>query len=97
RDLETECLKEIINNGIKYIACGGGIIERWENRYILKEYQIINISKPLDVLLKRFRQTTNTRPLLSDEKSLEDTFKRRYELYQFFQNTKELEYENTNN
>ncbi|MGL5021648.1 MAG: shikimate kinase, partial [Mycoplasmatales bacterium] len=46
RDLETECLKEIINNGIKYIACGGGIIERWENRYILKEYQIINISKP---------------------------------------------------
>jgi shikimate dehydrogenase len=93
RDLETACLEEIVNLGYKYIACGGGVVERFENRYILRNYQIKNISKPFDELLHRYRVTNNNRPLLQDEKKLEETFVRRYEMYKFFQNTKGLCYE----
>jgi shikimate dehydrogenase len=93
RDLETASLQEIVDKGYKYIACGGGIVERFENRYILRNYQIKNISKPFDELLHRYRVTNNNRPLLQDEKKLEETFVRRYALYNFFQNTKGLCYE----
>lgn len=93
RDLETVCLQEIVDHGYRYIACGGGVVERFENRYILRNYQIRNISKPFDELLHRYRVTNNNRPLLQDEKKLEETFVRRYDMYKFFQNTKGLCYE----
>lgn len=74
RDLESLCLKEVINQKEKVvIATGGGIIKREDNRNILKEKTfVVYLEGDFFVLIKRLRNLTEKekRPLLlldSDE------------------------------
>ncbi len=67
RDLETQTLQSLHNHSGHIIATGGGIIERPENRPLLRQlgYVVWLIAKPAEIL-KRTSRNTN-RPLLNHD------------------------------
>lgn len=79
RKKETYYLKELISNNINLIACGGGIVEDSYNIELLKDYLIIYLEVPLEVLKKRLK--SDTRPLLKSIDDLIETYKRRESIY----------------
>lgn len=69
RDLETECLKELLADGQfpKIISVGGGLPVREENQKLLKQLgQVIYLKATPDTIYERLKGDT-TRPLLQTE------------------------------
>ena len=68
RDLETQIVKELVNEQNAIISVGGGLVLRQENVEILKKTgKIVYLRASLDTLTKRLQGDT-ARPLLQDEK-----------------------------
>lgn len=64
RDLETNIIKEIVNNDNQIISLGGGAFEREENRNLLNQNGFtIYLKAPAVTLFERIKNETH-RPLL---------------------------------
>lgn len=71
RDMETECVKELQQQGGKIISCGGGAVLREQNVEYMKENGVIVLltAKP-ETILKRVKNSTE-RPILNGNMNLE--------------------------
>lgn len=77
RDIESSIIDDVSKGNNLIISTGGGVIKRKENIDKLKRNAlIIFIDRSLDLL-----QVTNTRPLSSNKKDLEQLYNIRYPLY----------------
>ncbi len=68
RDMETACIKELMEESGEYvIAVGGGIVLREENRRLLKKLgKVIYLRADADTIYERLKKD-NTRPLLQGD------------------------------
>lgn len=67
RELETECLKELVGICGIVLATGGGLILREENRALLKKIGVVAwLDADPDVIFERVNRN-NRRPLLATE------------------------------
>ncbi len=84
RQLETQCLQEIIKLHSTIVSTGGGIILRKENWGILRQGIVVWLDINQEVALERLKAQNNTRPLLRG-KNLKNNyiniFNTRKELY----------------
>ena len=77
REIESEVIAEISDNGSLIIATGGGAILRDENvRSLKKNGRLYFIDRPLDALVP-----TDSRPLSSDRAAIEKRYEERYGIY----------------
>ncbi|MBR3876058.1 MAG: shikimate kinase [Clostridia bacterium] len=77
REVESEVIRALAENGGTVIATGGGAILRKENISALKyNGKIIFLDRPLEKLI-----TTDSRPLSSDREALERLYNQRYPIY----------------
>ena len=80
RKYETDELKKAIAEKKAIISTGGGIIEKEENREILKGGTVIFIDRPIDDIFSTL--DAQSRPLLKNkEEVLHVLYKRRYPIY----------------
>ncbi|MDR2822885.1 MAG: shikimate kinase [Acholeplasmatales bacterium] len=82
RDLESNKLKELLKVDKAIICCGGGIVERLENKDFM-DGLIIYLKGNLDLIKSRVNMAS--RPLLKTI-SLEDLYERRGAKYEYFAN-----------
>ena len=73
RELETNCLKEIIKIPSLVIATGGGIVTKKENWGILRQGIITWIDLDKDIAIERLKNEIENRPLLQG-KNLNDLY-----------------------
>ncbi len=92
RDEETKIVSELCEKNDTIISTGGGIVERCENKNILKQSGIVVfINRPIDLIASDI--DSSTRPLLKDGKDkLFELYQRRIEKYKDFC---DIEIENT--
>lgn len=78
---ETRILAQLLQNSNCIIATGGGIVERAENKKLLRDIGIVVfIDRPTGNIMNDIQ--TSTRPLLSQGKErLLSLYKKRYEKY----------------
>jgi len=84
RQLETQCLQEIIKLPSTIVSTGGGVILKKENWGILRQGIIVWLDINQEVALERLKAQNNTRPLLSGrdlKKQYINIFNKRKELY----------------
>lgn len=85
RDLETECLKKLVDLTPKVVSTGGGIIERPVNRELLKESgQTVYLDVQWNEIKLRINDSID-RPLILNAKNWDETyalFQKRLPLYQ---------------
>lgn len=87
RDLETECLKELLkgNRNNEVISVGGGLPVREENQKLLRQLgMVVYLKAEPETIYERLKGDT-TRPLLQTENSLQkikDMMSAREEKYQ---------------
>tara|TARA_B100001115_G_scaffold181007_1_gene174426 strand:+ start:1975 stop:2547 length:573 start_codon:yes stop_codon:yes gene_type:complete len=84
RQLETQCLQEIIKIPSTVVSTGGGIILRKENWGILRQGIVVWLDINQEVALERLKMQNNIRPLLQGadlKKKYIDIFNSRKELY----------------
>jgi Shikimate 5-dehydrogenase len=79
REEETAALKHAIEKELPLLALGGGTILKSENIELLKDYLLVFLDEPLEVLKKRVDFTT--RPLIKQISDLETLYETRYPLY----------------
>lgn len=80
RKYETEELTRAMAEKMAVISTGGGIIEKEENREILKSGTVIFIDRPIEDIFSTL--DAQSRPLLKDkEEVLHVLYKRRYPIY----------------
>lgn len=79
RQIESDLLDQVINiKKPSIISLGGGIVEKWENLNILRNYRIVWLNRPFSYLCYYFDQS---RPSFPNENALKETYKERYLLY----------------
>ena len=85
RDLETQCLQEIIKLPSVVVSTGGGVVLKKENWGILRQGIVIWMDINKDVVLNRLNQSKdNSRPLLKGnniKKIYEEIFDIRKDIY----------------
>lgn len=85
RKRETAMLKSLLERNGIILATGGGIVERPENRELLKQHFVIYLRVPVEEQFRRTRRSRN-RPLLTESDDpkarLRELFERRDPLYQ---------------
>ena len=84
RDLETQCLREIIKVPSTIVSTGGGVILRKENWGILRQGIIVWLDINQEVALDRLKSQNEERPLLQGnniKKNFINIFNERKELY----------------
>lgn len=84
RNLETQCLREIIKVPSTVVSTGGGIILKKENWGILRQGIVVWLDINQEVALERLKMQNNIRPLLQGadlKKKYIDIFNSRKELY----------------
>ena len=84
RQLETQCLQEIIKLPSTIVSTGGGVILKKENWGILRQGIIVWLDINQEVALERLKAQNNKRPLLSGrdlKKQYINIFNKRKELY----------------
>ncbi|MDL2211798.1 hypothetical protein LJB88_02860 [Erysipelotrichaceae bacterium OttesenSCG-928-M19] len=84
RKREQDTLKKLVNNDVRLLACGGGIVLDHENMIILKDYLIIYLKSDYQSLAARLNK--EKRPLLQNEKQLKQMVKDRTFLYERYAN-----------
>lgn len=83
RDLETAILERVITKfKPPIISLGGGIVERWQNLFILRHYKLVFINRGINYLERYF---DDSRPLYGDLEQLQATYERRMPIYQQWQ------------
>ena len=71
RDMETECVKELSQQGGKIISCGGGAVLREQNVEYMKENgMIVLLTAQPKTILNRVKNSTD-RPILNGHMNLE--------------------------
>ena len=83
RDLETQCLQEIIKLPSVVIATGGGAVLKKENWGILRQGIVVWLDINKEIVLNRLNSKNNIRPLLMGniEIKYEEIFKTRKDIY----------------
>ena len=83
RDLETQCLQEIIKLPSVVVSTGGGVVLKKENWGILRQGIIVWLDINKEIALKRLNSKDNIRPLLKDniDKKYEEIFETRKDIY----------------
>lgn len=83
RDLETAILEQVITKfKPPIISLGGGIVERWQNLFILRDYKLVFINRGINYLERYF---DDSRPLYGDLEQLQATYERRMPIYHQWQ------------
>lgn len=83
RDLETAILERVITKfNPPIISLGGGIVERWQNLFILRHYKLVFVNRGINYLERYF---DDSRPLYCDLKQLQATYERRMPIYHQWQ------------
>ena len=67
REIETNCLKEVIKIPSLVISTGGGVVTKPQNWGILRQGIIIWLDVDKDIVLKRLKNDIQNRPLLQEE------------------------------
>lgn len=90
RKMETQTLAQIVLKEYDVLILGGGIIEDFSNRLLLKHHRIQYLNVDFERLSKQFTlakaRGEETRPLTNDFQKLEAVYQRRKLIYPFFQN-----------
>ena len=83
RDLETQCLQEIIKLPSVVVSTGGGVVLKKENWGILRQGIIVWLDINKEIVLKRLNSKDNIRPLLKGniDKKYEEIFETRKDIY----------------
>ena len=84
RDLETQCLQEIIKLPSVVVSTGGGVVLKKENWGVLRQGIVVWLDVKKDILLSRLKQSKdNTRPLLKENINVkyEEIFETRKDFY----------------
>ena len=83
RDLETQCLQEIIKLPSVVVSTGGGVVLKKENWGILRQGIIVWLDINKEIALKRLNSKDNIRPLLTSniDKKYEEIFETRKDIY----------------
>jgi shikimate dehydrogenase len=86
RDMETNALRWLKmtaeQEGPRLISVGGGMVERAENRALMRELgPVVFIDRPLELIGSQISYGTD-RPLLTEEKQLKVLYERRRPLYE---------------
>ena len=83
RDLETQCLQEIIKLPSVVVSTGGGVVLKKENWGILRQGIIVWLDINKEIALKRLNSKDNNRPLLKGNMDLkyEEIFETRKDIY----------------
>ena len=83
RDLETQCLQEIIKLPSVVVSTGGGVVLKKENWGILRQGIIVWLDINKEIALNRLNSKDNIRPLLKGniEIKYEEIFQARKDIY----------------
>ena len=83
RDLETQCLQEIIKLPSVVVSTGGGVVLKKENWGILRQGIIVWLDINKEIALNRLNSKDNIRPLLKGdiERKYEEIFQTRKDIY----------------
>ena len=83
RDLENQCLQEIIKLPSVVVSTGGGVVLKKENWGILRQGIIVWLDKNKEIALNRLNAKDNIRPLLKGNIDLkyEEIFEARKDIY----------------
>ena len=83
RDLETQCLQEIIKLPSVVVSTGGGVVLKKENWGILRQGIIVWLDINKEIVLNRLNSKDNIRPLLKGniERKYEEIFQTRKDIY----------------
>ena len=83
RDLETQCLQEIIKLPSVVVSTGGGVVLKKENWGILRQGIIVWLDINKEIALNRLNSKDNIRPLLKDNLDIkyEEIFETRKDIY----------------
>ena len=83
RDLETQCLQEIIKLPSVVVSTGGGVVLKKENWGILRQGIIVWLDINKEIALNRLNSKDNIRPLLKGNLDLkyEEIFETRKAIY----------------
>ncbi|HIG87372.1 MAG TPA: shikimate kinase [Planctomycetes bacterium] len=74
RDREQEVLFAVLkeNPVPRILATGGGVVEREENRVLLKSLPCVWLDTPVDILVARLEQDSVLRPSLTDHGAVQE-------------------------
>ncbi len=86
RDKETAALSETQNLSDTVISCGGGIVERDNNKSLMKGI-VVYLDCPLNEIEFRLKNDTTSRPV-SKKVNIYDLYKRRANKYEDFKTFK---------
>ena len=83
RDLETQCLQEIIKLPSVVVSTGGGVVLKKENWGILRQGIIVWLDINKEIALNRLNSKDNIRPLLKGNIDIkyEEIFETRKDIY----------------
>ena len=83
RDLETQCLQEIIKLPSVVVSTGGGVVLKKENWGILRQGIIVWLDINKEIAIKRLTSKDNIRPLLKGNIDIkyEEIFETRKDIY----------------
>lgn len=83
RNLERESLKDFIGLDDVVISCGGGIVLNKENKALMEGPIIYLNASIMDLKVRLHKDNLNERPV-SKQKSVEQIYEERKELYDYF-------------
>ena len=83
RDLETQCLQEIIKLPSVVVSTGGGVVLKKENWGILRQGIIVWLDINKEIVLNRLNSKDNIRPLLKGDidTKYDEIFQARKDIY----------------
>ena len=83
RDLETQCLQEIIKLPSLVVSTGGGVVLKKENWGILRQGIIVWLDINKEIVLNRLNSKDNIRPLLNGNIDIkyQEIFQARKDIY----------------
>lgn len=81
RNIESQCLEELLYSEYHIISTGGGVITSPSNVERLKQVETIYLEYPFDILYERIKGDT-TRPLVTTYEALHKRFLDRQALYE---------------
>ena len=83
RDLETQCLQEIIKLPSIVVSTGGGVVLKKENWGVLRQGIVVWLDINKKIVLSRLNQTKDNRPLLKGNIDIkyEEIFETRKDIY----------------